>query len=508
MTTNPQLTEVIEILNPEERAELEQLISQLAPWEPDPRNKPQCMACSSVADEILYGGAGGGGKTDSVLGLARTKHIRSLILRRNFPELERSVITRALEFFGGSYNSAKHVCQIGKQRIEFGHIERPGTPELQGDEKQYSSAAYDFIGVDQLEEFPEYPYLFMASRLRTSDSKQRTQIFATANWVGENLDWIVKRWGAWLGENPTAKPGELKWYYRLKGDQEEREAPNGDKIWDERALEWVKPKSRTFIPAGVKDNPYMGEDYIASLQSLPEPLRSALLYGDLSATRKDNAYQVLPRQWVKAAMRRWAPGHERPGIIPTVGVDVARGGDDKTVFAPKWDNWYAPLLVFPGRETPDGQSVVSLLVAQNLKAVYNIDVIGIGASVYDLAKTNMVANPINFGAGSDDTDESGLFTFMNMRAACYWKFRQALDPKNETQLAIQPDSELEEELCAIRWIPEGKTIRMQSKEEIKTKLGRSPDKADAIVLANALQAVDWETLRGLGHVEGIESRWT
>lgn len=508
MTKASEYLALRELMTDEERTEIDRLIMALAPWEPDPRNKPQCMAYESDADEILYGGAKGGGKTDTILGLARTKHTRSLILRRNFPELERSVISRALDFFGGSYNSAKHVARVGNKRIEFGHMEKPGTPEVQGDEAQYSSASYDFIGVDQLDEFPEYPYLSVISCLRTADPKQRTQVVATTNWVGENLDWIIKRWFAWLGDNPTAKPGELRWYYRLKDDKQEREAPSGDKIWDDKAQEWAKPKSRTFIPANVRDNPYMGEDYIATLQSLPEPLRSALLYGDLNATRKDNTYQVFPRAWVKAAMARWNESFSETSQLPTVGVDVARGGDDKTVFATLWGKKYAELIVYPGTATPDGQSVVALLSALNLKGVYNIDVIGIGSSAYDLAKEKMVANPVNFGAGSDETDESGLFTFLNQRAACYWRFREALDPKNETQIALPPDSELEEELCAMTWVPEGKNIRMKSKEEIKTKIGRSPDKADAVVLAYAVGATDWKTLKGLGHVKDFENKWS
>jgi hypothetical protein len=136
---------LLDHMTDEEKLELQQLISQLAPWTPHPSNKPQCMAYESEANEILYGGSAGGAKTDTLLGLARMKHTRSLVLRRNFPELERSVISRALEFMGGSYNSAKHVIVTDGRRIEFGHMEKPGNPQQQGDEQQYSSAPYDLI---------------------------------------------------------------------------------------------------------------------------------------------------------------------------------------------------------------------------------------------------------------------------------------------------------------------------------------------------------------------------
>ena len=46
----------------------------------------------------------------------------------------------------------------------------------------------------------------------------------------------------------------------------------------------IQPKSRTFIPARVTDNPYYTDSgYVATLQSLPEPLRSQMLYGDFRA---------------------------------------------------------------------------------------------------------------------------------------------------------------------------------------------------------------------------------
>jgi hypothetical protein len=503
---NPNNVTLIDNLTDEEKLELKQLMSQLAPWTPHPKNRPQCMAYESEANEILFGGSAGGAKTSTILGLARMKHTRSLVLRRNFPELERSVISMALEFMGGSYNSAKHVIQTDGRRIEFGHMEKPGNPQIQGDEQQYSSAPYDLIAFDQLEEFPEYPYIFMFSRLRSAKVGQRTQMISSANWVGENLAWIIKRWRDWIGDRPTAKSGELRWYYRLKGQDEELTAPNGEQIWDEKAQDWTIPTSRTFIRAGLMDNPYLGDDYKAQLQQLKEPMRSALLYGDIKATMTDNAYQLIPRAWVKAAMARWTPDGRDEKAVPVIGVDVARGGKDKTVFAPRYGNWYDNVIVYSGSETPDGASVAALALQLDINGVYNVDVIGIGSSAYDYIKEKKVANPINFGAGSKTTDKSGLFNFLNERAAQYWAFMESLDPANEKPIALPPDEELESELCAMIWVPEGKTIRMKSKEEVKLILGRSPDKADAVVLANSILALDWLSA-GAQKVKDYSNPW-
>jgi hypothetical protein len=90
---------------------------------------------------------------------------------------------------------------------------------------------------------------------------------------------------------------------------------------------------------------------------------------------------------------------------------------------------------------------------------------------------------INFGSGSDATDMSGKFRFANMRAQCYWRFREALDPDYDATMALPPDKELLGDLCAAKWMIRSGRIYIESKDEIIKRLGRSPDCADAVVLA-------------------------
>lgn len=442
-------------------------------WEPHPLNRPQVQAYLSDAFETLYGGAAGGGKSDLLLGLARTMHERSLLLRRTFPDLERSLISRSLEFFGDpiKYNASKHVWNIDGRRIEFGHMEQVGTPQVPGNEANYASAPYDFIGFDQLEQFPEYAYVFMLSRAR-SVKRRRVRMMASANPVGEGIEWIMRRWRAWLVDK-TARPGELLWY---RTDEE------GNDI--QTTKDHPDAVSRTFIPAGLSDNPYLNDGYRRSLMLLTEPLRSALLSGNWSAMLTDDAYQVIPRAWVQAAMERWTPEppeseKNKPLII---GGDIARGGEDKTVNAPRRGNWFDKLQKHPGRSTPDGQSVVALW--QVLGGQVNADVIGVGASAFDIARERDIpVFGVNFAEKSDATDKSGQLRFINKRAECYWAFREALDPINENHLALPPDPELEADLCAPRWSMQTNGIKIEAKEDIKKRIGRSPDCADAVVLA-------------------------
>lgn len=443
-------------------------------WQPHPANRPQVQAYLSDAFETLYGGAAGGGKSDLLLGLSRTMHGRSLLLRRTFPDLERSLISRSLEFFGDKkfYNASKHIWNIDSRRIEFGHMERVGTPQVPGDEAQYASAPYDLIAFDQLEQFPEYAYTFMISRARSTNRK-RVRVIGSANPVGDGVEWIMRRWRPWLVDK-TAKPGELLWFKRDAEGMEVQTMPD-----DPDAV------SRTFIPAGLNDNPYLGDEYRRALMLLPEPLRSALLVGNWSAMLTDDAYQVIPRAWVRAAMGRWTekPKEDKPLVI---GSDIAHGGDDKTVFAPRRGSWIGKLQKHEGRRTPTGGAACDLLQLVIGDGIANLDVIGVGASAYDEGKRRgMKVRPVNFAEGSDATDKSGTLRFVNVRAELYWKLREALDPVTGMNMALPPDDELEADLCAPRWVSQTNGIKIESKDEIKKRVGRSPDCGDAAVLSMA-----------------------
>jgi hypothetical protein len=219
-------------------------------------------------------------------------------------------------------------------------------------------------------------------------------------------------------------------------------------------------------------------------------LRSQMLYGDFQAGTEDHPYQVIPSAWVHAAQARWTENGGQGKELSAMGVDVARGGDDKTVIARRYRNWYAPLLKHPGKSTPDGPAVVALilpLALERKEAPVNIDVIGVGASVYDIARQQKInAVGVNVAEGTEMYDKTGQLEFANLRAYYYWKMREALDPANTSEpIALPPDSELLADLCAVRWMmtPSG-AIKLESKDEVKKRIGRSPDCGDALILAS------------------------
>jgi hypothetical protein len=133
----------------------------------------------------------------------------------------------------------------------------------------------------------------------------------------------------------------------------------------------------------VEDNPHlMATGYKATLQNLPEPLRSQMLEGSFTAGKEDDPWQVIPTDWVRAAQERWQNRARPKTPMTALGVDPARGGRDETVVIARHDNWFAEPVARPGAETPDGPAVAALTVAtQRDRALAIVDVIGIGASV-------------------------------------------------------------------------------------------------------------------------------
>ena len=88
-----------------------------------------------------------------------------------------------------------------------------------------------------------------------------------------------------------------------------------------------------------------------------------------------------------------------------------------------------------------------------------------------------------FSGKTKARDATGVLRFVNVRAYAYWALRDMLDPERGQKLALPPDQELLSDLTAPRWSMTMQGIKVEPKEDIVKRLGRSPDCADAVVLA-------------------------
>ena len=84
---------------------------------------------------------------------------------------------------------------------------------------------------------------------------------------------------------------------------------------------------------------------------------------------------------------------------------------------------------------------------------------------------------------STETSSDGIMRFYNLRSQLWWQMREMLDPESGLDIALPPDTELLKDLTAPLWSFKGKEIQIEVKELTKKRIGRSPDRADAVILA-------------------------
>lgn len=342
---------------------------------------------------------------------------------------------------------------------------------------------------DEVSDFSKTQYTFIITWNRSADKNQRCRIVAAGNppTQPEGL-WVVERWSAWL--DPThpnpAQPGELRWYtagpdgHEIEVDGRGPHIVNGEEVF---------ARSRTFIPASLSDNPDLAAtDYKATLDALPEEYRQAYRDGNFQAGLKDDAFQTIPTSWVKAAQQRWSSVPPVGVPMCAIGCDVAQGGNDQTVLAIRHDGWYDKLIKYPGRETPDGKVVAGKVIQHRRdNCPVAIDVGGgWGGDAHGHLRANNVDSYAYMGV-KDSLKRSAdkQLKFFNVRAEAYWRFREALDPSQPggSPVMLPDDPELVADLCAPKYQIGPNGIKIEPKADLKERLGRSPDKGDAVVMA-------------------------
>jgi hypothetical protein len=482
--TPAELLELVKHLTPEEQEELDGLLTEGLPlW--IPQVGPQMAALQSEADILFYGGTAGGGKTDLLLGAALTQQEHSIIFRREAVQLigleER--MTKILGTRNG-YNSQSGLWRLPGDRVmELGSVKEPD------DWMKYQGRAHDLKGFDEITHFLESQFRTLIGWMRTDNPSVRQRVICAGNPpTSAEGEWVIRFWAPWLDpQHPNpAKPGELRWFVTDEQGKD-MEVPGPEPVLVGK--EWMKPKSRTFISADVDDNLFLQiTGYKATLQALPEPLRSQMLHGDFMAGRNDPVWQLIPTDWVKAAQARWQPKTAK-GEMTVMGFDPARGGIDKSCAARRHGQWFDELVSAPGAVTKDGPTAAGFVVPLVRNgACICVDSIGIGSSALDFIQgLNLNVYAVNGSESSNAMTKAGNLRFRNRRAEMYWLLREALDPTNPDPIALPPDLELLADLTAVRYkvVTMGKdaAIQIRSKDEIREALGRSPDKGDSVAMA-------------------------
>lgn len=449
-----------------------------------PNVGPQTLAFDCLADETFYGGQAGGGKTDLGIGLAITEHKRTLILRRiNKDALK--IVPRIEEILGSrdGYNG-----QLQRWRLPDRQIDIAGC-EQESDKQRFKGDPHDLIVFDEGTDFLESQYRFIIGWNRSTDEKQRCRVLVTSNppTTSEGL-WVIKYWAPWL--DPThpnpAKPGELRYFTTINGEDTEVDGPGPHVIAGEPRP--VTARSRTYLPASLDDNPDLARTgYASVLAGLPEELRRAYRDGDFTVGLKDGDFQVIPTAWIIAAQNRWTPDGHKDFAMTAMGFDPAGGGADAAELSYRHGGWYGQIITTKGEETADGSAAAAGITRYRRdSAPVVVDVGGgYGGAVTLRLKDNGISHVgFNGANASMARTKDGQLKFANKRAEAWWKFREELDPDQQggSAIALPPDPELRADLAAPTYEVGPRGLLIESKEDIRKRLGRSPGKGDAVVM--------------------------
>ncbi|MCA1571313.1 MAG: terminase family protein [Chloroflexi bacterium] len=312
-----------------------------------PQPGPQTMALASPADILVYGGQAGGGKTIGLL-LEAIRHravpgFGAVIFRRTRPMItaEGSMWDQSFELYGGMGTPRESTlewtfdcsrCEAepgvlgppGESSVKFSHMEH------EKNRLDWAGAQIAMLGYDQLETFTARQFFFMLSRNRTTLRDHRGRpirpyVRATANpdadsWLAEFIAWW---WDPDTGYAIPERAGVVR--YLLRVNDELHWGPDPASLlarFPEIDPDRFPPKSVTFIPSSIYDNPILLRNdpgYLSNLMSLPTVERERLLHGNWKVKSVAGGmfplgcFEIVPAAPARAVRIRYWDAAATPG---------------------------------------------------------------------------------------------------------------------------------------------------------------------------------------------------
>ncbi len=385
---------------------------------------------------VLYGGAVGGGKSVWLCNEGLQLSLDSpgnvgYMCRYELSSFMRTTMLTLEKYLPDAVIAQHHQTENYIRLVNGSLIFYGGLGDDRKAIERLKSMELGWFAIDQAEETSESHFFMLASRLRVKAPNIRYKALLTAN----------------------PAPGWVK----------------------HRFIE-QKLEDHIFIPSLPRDNPFLPEDYESNLRKLyPDELVKQLLEGDWDALEAGN--YLFKYSDIKSAIEREVDTGDEPNVI---GQDIARYGDDSSVACIKkgnkvfWiDHWAKTNLMHTTGKIVN-------LIERFEPSLVNLDVIGLGSGVYDrlIELKYKQANPINVQEKARGEEKE---KFANLRAEMY-KSLQSKFEKGE--ISIPDDLELIAELSSIKYkINSRGQLQMESKEDMKKRGTKSPDKADALALA-------------------------
>ncbi len=219
----------------------------------------------TTADEVLFGGSRGGGKTDAALQWLlydiENKGLRELVIRRNATDLA-DFVDRARQKYtplGAVFAGNPTVIKFPSGAIIYtGHL---ATPDAY---TKYQGWEIHRLLMEEVTHIPtERLYELLLGSIRSTVPGITTQVFLTTNPGGQGHEWVKERFH--IDNKTHAKKFE------------------------------VEGKTRIYIPATIRDNAHLMEadpGYFKYLQNLPDGLREQWLDGSWDDFDIEGAYYI------------------------------------------------------------------------------------------------------------------------------------------------------------------------------------------------------------------------
>ena len=239
---------------------------------------------------------------------------------------------------------------------------------------------------------------------------------------------------------------------------------------------WTLPEWRVFIPALATDNPHIDQNYIDQLQKADEITKQRLLHGNFDyddTTGKLFRYDEILDLFTS---------YVTPSDTTFLSVDVARLGTDSTVIAIWKGLECIRIIKVKGKTTDQTAETVKELEREYHVMRQNIvvDTDGLGAGVAD-----QLRGCYNFHNAASPIKTEQQEKFWNLKTQCYFKLREKAEKR---EIRINADGQIKDFLCeelenTMLKNPENDwKVLLESKEELKRRIWRSPDSADAIMM--------------------------
>lgn len=420
----------------------------------------------------LVGGAGSGKSVNVAQRMINTagslENARVLTVRKVAKTCRHSTFQLYKDVLKAN-NRRSHVA-IREQPMEI-HFDGGGSilhAGLDDEQKLKSISGITHIWVEEATEldFPE----------SDQDEADLAQLDLRLRGVPNKLDPNIS-----LSFNPVDDAGDIYEYLGISNE----DVPYRD---------WVELNGVYVQHTTQEDNPWIGEDYMQAFERLDGSMRTIYVEGKMA--RSDDPDQVIPYKYVQRAKDLEPESGPR-----FLGVDVARFGSDKTVFAEVEGNAATNFEQFDALDT----SRISTLIKQHQEDTgitwnhIGVDAVGVGAGVVDQLPAQVVS--VKAGESAVQYKEgSSQYDFYNLRSQLWWVIRESL---KDYRLALpDPPSGLVEDLCAPRYDFRGKKmqVRVEPKDDIKSRLGRSPDYADALGIGWGLTQLTLSKSPSIGFV--------